>query len=156
MYPSICKVNELWGFVQERASTKQGILERCVQEQAQNLESSQQQEVIAFTENFSFLRSLYLTPACDEDGVCGRRKDQFGLDEGRDEVEEFYDEELKNQIELHELFEELASVEESAVTEEVVNSDLTSCQEQLTRLQVSVCECRVCGWVTTEMMVLIR
>ena len=156
MYPSICKVNELWGYVQERASTKQGILERCVQEQAQNLESSQQQEIIAFTENFSFLRSLYLTPACDEDGVCGRRKDQFGLEEGRDEVEEFYDEDLKNQIELHELFEELASVEESAVTEEVVNSDLTSCQEQLTRLQVSVCECSVCGWVTTEMRVLIR
>lgn len=85
------------------------------------------------------MRSLYLTPACDEDGVCGRRKGQFELDEGRDEVEEFYDEDLKNQIELHELFEELASVEESAVTEEVVNSDLTSCQEQLTRLQVSVC-----------------
>lgn len=142
--------------MQERASTKQETLERCVQEQAQYLESSRQQEVIAFTENFSFLRSLYLTPACDEDGVYGKRKGDLELDEERDEVKECYDEDLKNQIELHELFEELASVEESAVTEEVVDSDLTSYQEQLTRLQVSVCECRLCGWVTNQTMVLIR
>ena len=108
-----------------------------MQEQTQNLESARQQEVTAFTENFSFLRSLYLTPACDEDGVCRKPKRVVEPDENENDVEQFYDEELKNQIELHELFEGLASVEESAVTEVVLDGDLMSYQEQLTRLQVS-------------------
>ena len=108
-----------------------------MQEQTQNLESARQQEVTAFTENFSFLRSLYLTPACDEDGVCRRRTSAVEPDEDKNDGDQFYDEELKNQIELHELFEGLASVEESAVTEVVLDGDLMSYQEQLTRLQVS-------------------
>lgn len=127
------EVNALWKEVQMRASSKQEVLERCVQEQTQNLESTRQQEVMAFTENFSFLRSLYLTVDCCDD-VCKRRSSD-GVD--GDEVEEFCDEELKNQIELHELFEGLASVEESAVSEVVADGDLTRYQEQLTRLQVS-------------------
>lgn len=131
-------MNALWKEVQLRASAKQAILERCVQEQTQNLESARQQEVTAFTENFSFLKSLYLTTGCDEDGVCGRRGSALEPDESEGEVDEFYDEELKVQIELHELFEELASVEESAVTDVVVDGDLTSYQEQLSRLQVSM------------------
>ena len=127
------EVNALWKGVQMRASSKQEVLERCVQEQTQNLESTRQQEVMAFTENFSFLRSLYLTvDCCDE--VCKRRKSNE-ID-GEDE-EQFYDEELNNQMELHELFEGLASVEESAVSEVVVDGDLTRYHEQLTRLQVS-------------------
>ena len=110
-----------------------------MQEQTQNLESARQQEVTAFTENFSFLRSLYLTPACNEDGVCERRKTILEpADDDEDGLEEFYDEELKNQLELHELFEVLAAVEESAVTEVVLDGDLTSYQEQLTRLKVSL------------------
>ena len=108
-----------------------------MQEQTQNLESSRQQEVTAFTENFSFLRSLYLTSGCDDDEVCGRRGLAIDLEEDRNEIDEFYDEELKNQIELHELFEELAAVEESAVSEVAADGDLTSYQEQLSRLQVS-------------------
>ena len=127
------EVNALWKEVQMRASSKQEVLERCVQEQTQNLESTRQQEVMAFTENFSFLRSLYLTVDCCDD-VCKRKKKD--VVDG-DDQEEFYDEELKNQIELHELFEGLASVEESAVSEVVVDGDLTRYQEQLTRLQVS-------------------
>lgn len=128
------EVNALWKEVQMRASSKQEVLERCVQEQTQNLESTRQQEVMAFTENFSFLRSLYLTVDCC-DNVCARTPSE--VVDG-DEVEEFYDEELKNQIELHELFEGLASVEESAVSEVVVDGDLTGYQEQLARLQVSI------------------
>ena len=132
------EVNALWKEVQMRASSKQEVLERCVQEQTQNLESTRQQEVMAFTENFSFLRSLYLTVDCCDD-ACKRRKSDVvdGDDINDDDEEEFYDEELKNQIELHELFEGLASVEESAVSELVVDGDLTRYQEQLTRLQVS-------------------
>ena len=130
------EVNALWKEVQMRASSKQEVLERCVQEQTQNLESTRQQEVMAFTENFSFLRSLYLTVDCCDD-VCKRRKKRGVVDGNDDDEEEFYDEELKNQIELHELFEGLASVEESAVSEVVVDGDLTRYQEQLTRLQVS-------------------
>lgn len=132
------EVNSLWRQVQMRASSKQEVLERCVQEQTQNLESTRQQEVMAFTENFSFLRSLYLTTdCCDEE--CKRRQRADLVDGEEDEAEaEFYDEELKNQIELHELFEGLATVEESAVSEVVVEGDLTSYQEQLTRLQVSI------------------
>ena len=128
------EVNALWKEVQMRASSKQEVLERCVQEQTQNLESTRQQEVMAFTENFSFLRSLYLTVDCCDD-VCARTRSDAVEGE---EVDEFYDEELKNQIELHELFEELASVEESAVSELVVDGGLTKCQDQLTRLQVSI------------------
>ena len=67
------EVNSLWKEVQMRASSKQEVLERCVQEQTQNLESTRQQEVMAFTENFSFLRSLYLTVDCCDD-VCKNRK----------------------------------------------------------------------------------
>lgn len=119
-----------------RASAKQEVLERCVQEQTQNLEGDRQQEVSAFTENFSFLRSLYLTPTCDEDGVCRKQKNVDVNDEKIDE-KQIDDEGLKYQMELHELFEELACVEESAVTEVVLDGDLTSYQEQLTRLQVS-------------------
>ena len=130
------EVNALWKEVQMRASSKQEVLERCVQEQTQNLESTRQQEVMAFTENFSFLRSLYLTVDCCDD-VCKRRKKRGVVDGNDDDEEDFYDEELKNQIELHELFEGLASVEESAVSEVVVDGDLTRYQEQLTRLQVS-------------------
>lgn len=138
MYDLFCfQVNAIWKQVQIRASAKQAVLERCVQEQTQNLESARQQEVTAFTENFSFLRSLYLTPACDEDGVCGRRKKAVEPDDGMNDVEQFYDEELKNQFEVHELFEGLASVEESAVTEVVLDGDLMRYQEPLSRLQVS-------------------
>lgn len=138
MYDLFCfQVNAIWKQVQIRASAKQAVLERCVQEQTQNLESARQQEVTAFTENFSFLRSLYLTPACDEDGVCGRRKKAVEPDDDMNDVEQFYDEELKNQFEVHELFEGLASVEESAVTEVVLDGDLMRYQEPLSRLQVS-------------------
>ena len=129
------EVNALWKEVQLRASSKQEVLERCVQEQTQNLESTRQQEVMAFTENFSFLRSLYLTVDCCDD-VCARRQSE--VVDGGDEVEEFNDEELKNQIELHELFEGLALVEESAVSELVEDGDLAGYQEQLSRLQVSI------------------
>ncbi|KAL9958264.1 hypothetical protein ACROYT_G035259 [Oculina patagonica] len=69
------EVNALWKEVQMRASSKQEVLERCVQEQTQNLESTRQQEVMAFTENFSFLRSLYLTVDCCDD-VCARRRSE--------------------------------------------------------------------------------
>lgn len=131
------EVNALWKEVQMRASSKQEVLERCVQEQTQNLESTRQQEVMAFTENFSFLRSLYLTVDCCDDACKRRKSDVVDGDDNDDDEEEFYDEELKNQIELHELFEGLASVEESAVSELVVDGDLTRYQEQLTRLQVS-------------------
>lgn len=131
------EVNALWKEVQMRASSKQEVLERCVQEQTQNLESTRQQEVMAFTENFSFLRSLYLTVDCCDDACKRRKSDVVDGDDNDDDEEEFYDEELKNQIELHELFEGLASVEESAVSELVVDGDLTRYQVQLTRLQVS-------------------
>lgn len=127
------EVNALWKEVQMRASSKQEVLERCVQKQTQNLESTRQQEVMAFTENFSFLRSLYLTVDCCDDACKRKKRDVVD----GDDQEEFYDEELKNQIKLHELFEGLASVEESAVSEVVVDGDLTRYQEQLTRLQVS-------------------
>lgn len=120
-----------------RASAKQEVLERCVQEQAQNLEGDRQHEVTAFTENFSFLRSLYLTPTCDEDGVCRKQKSVVDLNDEEIDGKQIDDEGLKYQMELHDLFEELACVEESAVTEVVLDGDLTSYQEQLTRLQVS-------------------
>lgn len=121
-----------------RASAKQEVLERCVQEQAQNLEGDRQQEVSAFTENFSFLRSLYLTPTCDEDGVCRKQKNVVDVNDEEIDEKQIDDDGLNYQMELHDLFEELACVEESAVTEVVLDGDLTSYQEQLTRLQVSV------------------
>ena len=127
----------IWRAVQLRASAKQEVLERCVQEQTQNLESDRQLEVTAFTENFSFLRSLYLTPTCDEDGVCKKRKSFLDVNDDETDDQRFDDNGLKNQIELHELFEELACVEESAVTDVLIDGDLTSYQEQLIRLQVS-------------------
>lgn len=128
------EINALWKEVQMRASSKQEVLERCVQEQTQNLKSTRQKEVTAFTENFSFLRSLYLTVDCCDEDCDSRRADALEVET----LEEVYDQELSNQIELHELFEELASLEECAVSELVVEGDLTKYQEQLTRLQVGV------------------
>ena len=122
------EVNALWRKVQRRASSKQERLERCVREQTRDLQDTRQHEVTAFTENFPFLRSLFLTADC----CAGTAEDDVTVRED----EELYDEDLRNQIAFHELFEGLAAVEENVVTEVVVDGDQTVYHDQLARLQV--------------------
>lgn len=80
---------------------------------------------MVFIENFFFLRLFYFIVDCCDD-VCKRKKRD--VVDG-DDQEEFYDEELKNQIKFYELFEGLVLVEESVVLEVVVDGDLMRYQE---------------------------
>ena len=123
------EVNSLWRQVQLRASSKQEKLEMCVEEQVQHLEGARQSEVMAFTENFAFLRSLFLTAECCD----GPTEDETK----KNEVEELHEDNLRGQIALHELFEGLSSLEEIVVSERLVGGDLMTYCAQLTRMQVS-------------------
>ena len=132
--------NALWRKLQNIAAAKQEALERCVHEQAKHFDQTRQKEILAFRENFAFLRSLYWDstegPVIEESFARNIRPTVESLEE-----EKLYDDNLRQQMELHELFEGIASIEEAVVSEEIADGDMTVMKEALARMLVRTRPC---------------
>ena len=122
-------VNELWAELQSRANNKQRVLEHSLHT-ASGYEHKDA-ELLAISESYPAWRP---SPWSREDAECGR--DSLENREGRDEEEGMYEENLMYQIELHNLYEVLADIEEAVVTADFDAFDMAGVKERLGRIQV--------------------
>lgn len=125
-------VNSLWQDLQNRAASKQSDLESYVHSQPRTKGRLETSDMEHFKENFALLRSLNLSNASDDIASL----EENGLfDEYLENGVE--DDNLAAQIELHELLDGVASIEEALVSEEIVDGDMAVLKLQLEHLQVS-------------------
>ena len=128
-------VNTLWQQLQKRAATRQNELETFVQQESYGAKNIPASDILSFRENFALLRSLYTPDVSDMlDGSEERDEDSLGVETLANGVED--DDNFVTQMELHELFEGVAGIEENLVSEEIVDGDMALLKQQLERIQV--------------------
>lgn len=127
-------VNNLWQDLQDRATSRQNDLESVVQRTPHNRAQFPPSDIEHFKENFALLRSLNLSNDSDIVPV-----DENGLFSEENSTGDDDDDNFAAQIELHELLEGVASIEEALVSEEIVDGDMGVLKQQLEHIQVSTC-----------------
>ena len=125
----LAAANSTWRKLQRMAAAKQESLARSVYDPTQR--SDEARQISAFRENFALLRSLYWDSSDEPSGA-----DRVSPISDEFDEESVYGDDLKRQMELHELFEGLAFLEEEIVSEEFVDGDMTAMMEALARMPV--------------------
>jgi hypothetical protein len=128
-------VNDLWGQLQQRAASRKSDLENFVKHRGHGAKRIPQSVILSFRENFSLLWSLYLSNEKDsvDEGEESNEELVDNLENGIDDDDNFV-----TQMELHELLDGVASIEETLVSEEIVDGDMAVLKQQLERIQVKL------------------
>lgn len=122
-------VNELWVKLQSRANNKQQALEHTLNVTGDHLQGDE--DLVAISESYP---SWIPSPWSQEDTESGGYSPES--QGGREEEEEMYEENLMYQIELHDLYEVLADIEEAVVTVDFEACDVPSVKDRLAKIQV--------------------